>query len=82
MSDAKATLLPWDDVVLFDKSKLYTVSDEVYQYALDEGNHDQLFESAFESLKKSDPENATFEKAERLVELMKMFAKMALELKK
>jgi len=82
MNDDKAKLLPWDDIVLFDKSKLYEVSDELYEYALDEANHDQLFTSALESLKKSDPENATFEKAERLVKLMKMFAKMALELKK
>ena len=77
----KGKLLPWDDLGKLTDELIKQIPEETLQFAVDEANHDQMFKSALESLKKSNPD-ATFEEAEKLVEQMKEFAKIALEVRK
>jgi CO dehydrogenase/acetyl-CoA synthase alpha subunit len=72
---------PWDKVTSMDIDDFKAISDETFQFALEEANHDQVFESALESLKQKNSE-ATFEEAEKLVEVMKKAARNVLESRK
>ena len=74
-----ANSLPWDELDAFAKGKYDTVSEETYRFALEPSNRELLVKSALKSLQKTDPENATQERAENLADMMVRFAKMALE---
>ena len=73
--------LPWNKIALISVNDFEGVSTETLEYASNEANHDQMFESALESLRKEDP-NATFEKAEQLVEVMRTMAMKVLATRK
>ncbi len=75
-----ADLVLWDKVASLTKNKELVekysqIPEETYRFALDETNRQQVVSSAFESLKKTDP-NATMEQAEALADMMHIFAKM------
>lgn len=74
-----ASFLAWDELDAFAKGKYDTVSEETYRFTLDESNREAVVKSALKSLQKTDPDNATQDRAEALADMMKRFAKMALE---
>jgi len=74
--------LPWDEITAIDKEKFEAVSKETLLFALDPANHDQMFKSALESLQQTNPKRATFEEAEKLVEMMKESARLVLDSRK
>lgn len=71
--------LPWDELDAFSKGKYDRVSDETYKFVLNEANREVLVKAALKSLKKTEPENATEEGAEKLADMMIRFAKLGLE---
>ena len=73
--------LPWDKITSINVSDFESVSTETLEFASNEVNHDQMFKSALESLRKKDP-NATFEKGEQLVEVMRTMAMKVLATRK
>lgn len=77
-----ADVLPWDELEAFAKGKYDRVSDETYEFVLNEANKEILVKAALKSLKKTDPENANEYRAEQLAEMMKRFAQNALKNKK
>lgn len=74
-----ADSLPWEELEEFAKGKYDRVSDETYQFVLNEANKEFLVKAALKSLKKTDPENANEYRAEQLAEMMKRFAQNALK---
>ncbi len=72
--------IPWDfieRVALVEyKEKFSSVSESTYRFAADDSNRQAVINSALKSLKQSDPENASFEKAEILADLLRSFAKV------
>jgi len=74
-----ANALPWDELEAFAKGKYDMVSEETYQFVLNEANREFLVKAALKSLKKTDPENANEYRAERLADMMKRFAQNALK---
>ena len=74
-----ADSLPWEELEEFAKGKYDHVSDETYQFVLNEANKEFLVKAALKSLKKTDPENANEYRAEQLAEMMKRFAQNALK---
>ncbi len=72
--------IPWDFIervaVVEYKEKFSGVSESAYKFAADDGNRQAVIDSALKSLKNSDPENATYEKAEVLADLLRAFAKV------
>lgn len=72
--------IPWDfieRVALVEyKEKFSGVSENTYRFAAEDSNRQAVIDSALKSLKKSDPENATYEKAEVLADLLRAFAKV------
>lgn len=74
--------LPWDEIIAIGKEKFEAVPRETLQFAVDTANHDQMFKSALESLQQTNPKRATFEEAEKLVEMMRESAKLVLETRK
>jgi len=72
---------PWDKVTSMNIDDFKAIPDETFQFAFEEANHDQVFESALESLRQKNSE-ATFEEAEKLVEMMKVVARKVLESRK
>lgn len=74
--------LPWDEIAAIGKDKFEAVPKETLQFAVDTANHDQMFRSALESLQQTNPKRATFEEAEKLVEMMRESAKLVLDARK
>ena len=74
--------LPWDEITAIGKEKFEAVPKETLQFAIDTANHDQMFKSALESLRQTNPKRATFEEAEKLVEMMRESAKLVLDARK
>ncbi len=74
--------LPWDEIATIGKEKFESVPKETLQFAIDIANHDQMFKSALESLQQTNPKRATFEEAEKLVEMMRESAKLVLDARK
>lgn len=72
--------IPWDfieRVALVEyREKFSGISESTFKFAADDSNRQAVIESALKSLKKSDPENASFEKAEVLADLLRSFAKV------
>lgn len=74
--------LPWDEITAFSKEEFEAVPKETLQFAVDTANHDQMFKSALKSLRQTNPKKATFEEAEKLVEMMRESAKLVLDARK
>lgn len=75
------TNLPWAKFASINVSDFDGIPTETLEFAANETNHDQMFESALESLRQTDP-NATFETAEQLVEDMRKMAVKVLATRK
>jgi len=73
-------LVLWEDVASIVKNKdnvekFSQIPKETYLFALKKSNRKFLVESAFKSLKKTDPK-ATIKQAELLADILCIFAKM------
>ena len=72
--------IPWEfieRVALVEyKEKFSSVPESTFRFAANDGNRQAVIDSALKSLQKTDPENATFEKAEVLADLLRSFAKV------
>lgn len=71
--------LPWEEIATVAKDKYKTIPLETYQFVLKKENRQMLIDSAMKSLRKTDPENATEERAVELADIMQNFARMALK---
>lgn len=74
--------LPWDEITAIGKEKFEAIPKETLQFAIDTANHDQMFQSALESLQQTNTKRAIFEEAEKLVEMMRESAKLVLDARK
>lgn len=74
--------LPWNEITAIGKEKFEVVPKETLQFAINTANHDQMFKSALESLQQTNHKRATFEEAEKLVEIMRESAKLVLDARK
>jgi hypothetical protein len=74
--------LPWEEISAIGRERFDAVPKETLLFAVDVANHDQMFKSALESLQQTNPKRATFEEAEKLVEIMRESAKLVLETRK
>ena len=74
-----ADSLPWEEVKNLFKGNLpKNFNPETFKFATDEGNKQAVIESAWKSLKKTNPE-ATYEQASSLADMMQIFARMVVE---
>lgn len=71
--------IPWEfieRVALVEyKEKFNGVPESTFRFVADDSNRQAVINSALNSLKKSDPENASYEKAEILADLLRAFSK-------
>lgn len=81
MKDNLAKCLPWREIGAIDWSKFNSIPDDVFVFAIDPENYDQMFKSAMSSLKKTHP-NATLEEVEKLVKNMQVFGEAILQVRK
>jgi hypothetical protein len=81
--NSSSNSIPWDKFIEFVKSndvdQAASIPEETYQFAADPKNHDFLFTSALESLKSTNSDDYKFERAEALVGMMQIFAKMMIK---
>lgn len=73
-------LVLWEDIALMTENKdvvkkVSRIPEETYRFALKKSNRKFLVESAFKSLKKTDPK-ATIKQAELLADTLCTFAKI------
>jgi len=78
-SDFNLNSLPWAEIIELSKSerfgdKFKSISEETLRFAMEDGNSPILVQSALNSLKKTDPKNANVEHAEKVADMMKIFA--------
>ncbi|GEM_PF-4205964 len=85
MDDSKiiSDSLPWDVITKLAEEGKYKknfeeITDEAFRFAVNDDNHSQVVESAWKSLKKTDP-NATQEQAEGLADMMQILARMVIK---
>ncbi|MBZ0317872.1 MAG: hypothetical protein K8L91_15735 [Anaerolineae bacterium] len=81
MKDNLAKSLPWKEIGAIDWSKFNAIPDDVFVFATDPENYDQMFKSAMSSLKKENAKVA-LEDAEKLVKNMQVFAEAILQIRK
>jgi hypothetical protein len=78
--NSSSNSIPWDKFIEFVKSnnvdQAASIPEETYQFAADPKNHDFLFTSALGSLKGTNSDDYKFERAEALVGMMQIFARM------
>ena len=84
MDDTKTTddltNLPWDEIkniatVGDFKEKYGNIPEDTFRFASKPENHEAIVESAWKSLKQTNPE-ATHEQAASLADMMQIFARM------
>ncbi|MBA3724797.1 MAG: hypothetical protein H0W89_08035 [Candidatus Levybacteria bacterium] len=78
--------LPWDEIEKISKEeqfrkKFRKVEQETFLFAAKKEHRSVIIESALKSLQKSDPDNATYEKAASLADIMQVFAKKFVKIK-
>ncbi|OGY08017.1 MAG: hypothetical protein A2782_02035 [Candidatus Blackburnbacteria bacterium RIFCSPHIGHO2_01_FULL_43_15b] len=85
MNDGKTTSdsLPWDVITKMVNEGEYKkdfdgITDEAFRFAVNDDNRSQVVDSAWKSLKKTDP-NATQEQAEALADMMQILARMVIK---
>ena len=76
--------LPWADIVELAKTggmkgEFSSIPEETLRFAMADSNSPMLVESALKSLRETDPENATLDNAERVANMMKLFARRIIE---
>lgn len=72
--------IPWEYIeqvatVEFPE-KFKGVTEETYKFIADDENRQVVIESALRRLKQIDPENASYERAETLADILRSFAKV------
>ncbi len=74
-----ADSLPWEELESLFKGNLpKNFSPNTFEFAADQSNKEAVIESAWASLRKSNPD-ATHEQAASLADMMQIFARMVLE---
>lgn len=69
----------WEDVIRLLQEKnnqevLKKIDPETFRFLLDKNNHSKVIDSLLKTLKDIDPENATVNYANKLIEIMKLVA--------
>lgn len=72
--------IPWEYIeqvatVEFPE-KFKGVTEETYKFIADDENRQAVIESALKKLKQIDPDNASYERAEILADILRSFAKI------
>lgn len=72
--------LPWNEIKqVLEKSRfkkmLEKISASTFNFAANQGNKSKLTKSTLKMLQQTDPEHATLERAEKLADIMQLFAK-------
>ena len=78
MTDNKT--LPWDEIKqVLEKSNfkkmLQKINESTFRFAMHKENKSDVAKSALKMLQQTDPEHATPERAEKLADIMQLFAK-------
>ncbi len=82
-NDAWDSNIPWEyieQIITVEyPEKFKGVAEDTYRFIADDNNRQDVIESALKRLKKVDPDNASYERAEVLGDSLRAFAKILIK---